>query len=146
MGKKKRYKLLCFSTLANLKYFGCLKGDQEDVNIASFWHFQSECWTKGILRYVPETLSYSYTLFQGKTKLLDMQWPVYCQIIWHYFQSHGHAFAAFPMISSDSENCFTKAERASVHSQKQAGRKILPATLSSSFLCQCSRGEQRNVF
>lgn len=60
----------------------------------------------------------SDTLFQGNTKLLDMQWPAYSQIIWYYFQSHDHGFAAFPLIPSNSENCFTKAEHATVHSQK----------------------------
>lgn len=70
----------------------------------------------------------------------------YWQIVLHRFQSRGRAFPASPLIPSVSQYCFTKARHSTVHSQKQAYRKILPATLSSSSVCQCSRDEQRDVF
>lgn len=68
----------------------------------------------------------SDTLFQGNTKLLDMQWPVYSQIIWCYFQSHDHGFATFPLIPSDSENCFARSMPLSIHKSKQTERSYLP--------------------
>lgn len=61
--KEVRYKPLCFSTLFDC----CLKGDQEDVNIESFWCFHSECWNEGILPHVPETSSYSLILYSKET-------------------------------------------------------------------------------
>lgn len=79
-----------------------------------------------MLTHLPETLLYSLTLY-FKERLLDMQWPVYCQIIWHYFQSHDHAFAAFPLIPSDSENFLLRQSMPlSIHKSKQAERSYLP--------------------
>lgn len=91
--KKVRYKALFCITLANCWVKGTRK-----MWILWASHVLILCWTKGILTHVTNFLLLSYTLFQGNTKLLDMQWPVYGQIIWHYFQSHDHAFAAFSLI------------------------------------------------
>lgn len=108
---------MCFSSLANC----CLKGIRKmyfELLTFSFWMLD---WRDTYMCPRNFVLLHD-TLFQENTKLLDMQWPVYCQIIWHYFQSHGNVFAAFPLIPSDSENCFTKAEHATGHSQKQADK------------------------
>lgn len=120
------------------------------VSTGSFWHFHSEAQgqnigLKGYLSVSQKVCLALRYFIPRKSWALRHAVTLYWQIVSHHFWSRGHAFPASPLIPSVSENCFTKAEHALAHSERQADRRMLPAALSSSSVCQCSRGEQCDV-